>query len=341
MGDSGPRSLHCVVGAILLLAVVTTGVVSGDSRDRVVTYLTGNGEWRIFDPAHRKDELFMSGRPGAVYWDSTETHAEYIASGTLFRIQWEMGAQPWPVLQLPSSPGLSDWWFNPDSSCWQASAGGGVLRRPAKDGAPYGWCHSELWQSDRKGDTWRIIQTDTTDCGGCYFCETWKIPNPRAIRRNSALGFERLQSAMTIDGWGGTPVAIPPPAGEPPSRFKWYFIPFRTVPGRGLALRIVQRTPYPKVFLAPLYLVDRTRGTQRLLETPYFRRDEEMSRTGMAENDGFLLVSGYRTYVYDLSTGDQILDPPGYGDRPAVWIKRPAPARIDTLGLRRLRERFR
>ena len=55
----------------------------------------------------------------------------------------------------------------------------------------------------------------------------------------------------------------------------------------------------------------------------------------------FLLICGYRPYVYDLSTGEQIFDPPGDVQGPAVWMKRPAPAFVDTAGLRRLQARFR
>lgn len=345
-GRRSYRGLHCAIApALLFLAVMASVVARGDSRDRVITYMPrGGSEWRIFDPARRKDELFTASQPRGVYWDSTESYVEYMNSETLFRIQWEMEAQPWPVLQLPSpSRDVSDWWFNPDSGCWQASAGGVVARNPARGEPLYVRCHYELWQSNREGAAWRIAQAETTDtdCRGCSFCNAWKIPDPRAIRRKTVIGFDQLHEAMTIDGWGGTPVVIPPPAGEPPSWLKWYFIPLRSDPERGLALRMGRRSPDLKTFMVPFYLMDRRRGTQRLLETPGLRRDEETWNVGMAENDGFLLVSGNRTYVYDLRTGEQVLNPPGYGDRPAVWIKRPAPARVDTLGLRRLRERFR
>lgn len=327
-----------VILAVAILASAVSGSAFSETRDRVITYFD-HGEWRIFDPARRTDELFLKlGTARGVYWDTTETYVEYLDSGQLFRIEWELDAQPWLELQVPQ---VSDWWFNRDSLCWQASSGGGVPRNWARGEAPYTRCHSDLWQSDRDGTNWRIIRSDTTNCGGCYFCEKWQVSDSSVIRRRAAIGLNQLQASMTIDRWGGTPVAIPPPTGEPPSQPDWYYIPFRTAPGRGLALRIGHRSPDLTTFRVPFYLIDRRRGTQRPFETPHLRRDADTWHVGMAEHDGFLLVSGIRTYAYDLNTGDQIFLRPGASPRNAVWIKRPVPARVDTVGLRRLRERFR
>jgi hypothetical protein len=80
---------------------------------------------------------------------------------------------------------------------------------------------------------------------------------------------------------------------------------------------------------------------QQLLETPENYRDQDLGPTGMEEHDGFLLVSADRTYVYDLRTAEQILAQPNASVRGAVWIKAPAPASVDSLGLSRLRKRFR
>jgi hypothetical protein len=333
-----------VIGVLILSATARAGERRG-THDRVVAYFTGRpsgGDWRIFDPVSRTDTLFGSFGGGAVYWDTTESYAEYLASGRLYRVEWEMEAQPWPEVQLPSEVfDLVDWWFNPDSLCWQAAGLGGVPRNFARNEARFSHCHSELWQSDQSGDDWRIADAETTDCGGCYFCETWENPNPRATRRRPAIGLNRLREAMTIDGWGGTPEKVPPPVGESPSTFDWYFIAFRTAPGRGLALRLGHRTPDLRTFMMPFYLMDRVRGTQRLLETPESYRDQELWRIGMAEYDGYLLVSGTRNYVYDLSTGEQIFHPRSHAGSGAVWIARPRPARVDSIGLRRLRARFR
>jgi len=187
------------------------------------------------------------------------------------------------------------------------------------------------------GANWRIAQTETTECGGCYWCTDLKALDPGAVRRKAAIGIRQLHAGMSLDAWGGKPVAIPPPAGEPIFPLKWYFIPFRSAPGRGLALRIREHPPGPKVLVAPLYFMDRTHGTQRLVETFGFRRDQEDWRMRMIEHDGFLLVSSSGI----ANTGEQIFHPPGYARLTAGWVKRPRPVRVDAAGLRRLRERFR
>jgi len=301
----------------------------------------------------RNDELFRSFERGCrgLAWDSTESYVEYMESGKFYRVEWEEDAQPWPVVQLPGTWDLQNCWFNPDSQSWQASAAGGVPRTWARNEPYYARCHSELWQSDREGEHWRIAQADTTDCGGCWFCTEWKIPNPGAVRRSAPLGLSQLQARMAIDTLGAQLIAIPPPGGESAVPYDWYIMPLQSAPGRGLALRIRQHPPSPeKTPFAPFYLLDRRRGTERILETPGLARDDNASGLRFLERDGFLLVlskdprhytAGKRNYVFDLSTGDQIFHPPQCESVTAVWVKRPRPARVDVAGLRRLRERFR
>ncbi len=314
---------------------------------RVVTYFldTSAGgqpitQWRVFDPVTRTDTLFGTISARGVYWDTTETNVEYVSGDQVFRVRWEVGAQPWPILRLPVY-GLADWWFNPDSLCWQAAGLGGVPRQWTRNQAPYARCHSELWQSDRDGGAWRIIVADTAECGGCYFCETWRVRDSTAIHRRAAVGLDRLQQAMTLDSWGGTPEPIPPPRGESPTSSNWIYIPCRGVPGRGLAFRITRQSNGLQTLMPPFYLMDRTKGTQQPLETPELHRDVLYGQMAMEEQGGFLLISGIGTSVFDLRTGAQLVTQPYFRVRRAVWIKPLAPPSVDSLGLRRLRERFR
>ena len=351
LGTLHRRRFFAAIPAVALLVSIASGAEHRATHDRVITYLSETSrdgalvvEWRIFDPVVRTDTLFRSfsgHEPVGIYWDTTGADVQYLDSGTLFRNRWELASQPWPVLQLPENRDISDWWFNADSLCWQAVAVVAVSHGQTWSGTPLHRCRMELWQSDRDGAAWHAALAETIDCEDCSLCRSWKVPDPRGVRRQAAIGFSQLQEAMTIDDWGGTPEAISPPAGESATSSGWRFIPSRSAPERGLALRIGQRSPNLKTLMGPFYLADRRRGTQRLLETPALRRDEETWRMGMVEHDGFLLVTGIRTYVYDLNTGDQIFHPSGYVRRAAVWVKRPPPASVDSLGLRRLRARFR
>jgi len=311
---------------------------------RVVTYFIDrsvNGqavsEWRILDPVTRIDTLFGDISARGVYWDTTETSAMYLSGDRLFKVRWEMGALPWPISRLPSYD-FDDWWREAGTRRLRA-----VMVRALWHGAtPTGWCRTETWQSDREGSSWKLARTDTTRCEDSYtYPGGWRVSDPSDTRRGPAIGLRQLQDAMTIDAWGGRPESVRPPHGESASSANWYFIPCRSVAGRGLVFRILRRPGGLKTFMAPFYLVDRARGTQQLLETPAMYRDQDLRLMGMEEQDGFLLISGIRTYVYDLRTGTQILAQPNASVRHAVWIKAPAPPSVDSLGLRRLRERFR
>jgi len=351
---SRPPGPHPTIGPLvhLLAATVTAclwclpalAVQAPRSSRSVITYFVARNvhgkrvvEWRIFDPASRVDTLFATVGAKNVNWDTSGTSVEYVAGGQLLRLQWEWGAQPWPILQLPAG-GLTDCWFNPDSSCWQAAAVGGVPRNYSSNEPPYAQCHSELWESDRDGHNWRIIGADTSSCGGCYFCETWSLSGNPAIRRKPSAGLKQLQNAMTADAWGGPPEPTWPPDGGPQGPPDWYFIPFRTIPKKGLDLRIGTRNGV-RVVRAPFFLMDLRRGTAKELETPYMRQEDW--QLGFEERDGFLLVTGLRTYVFDLRTGELIFSPPEVVVQGAAWINPPAPPSVDKPGLQRLRQRFR
>ena len=336
----GPCWLAVALAAGALLPSPARAASTGQSGP-VITYFCG-GDWRVFDPLTREDFLFGSIGGSAAYWDTAGGNVEYLSGNTLFRVRWEMRAQPWPLLLLPARP-FVDWWFNPDSACWQAMTVKAISHAQTPGERPAHRCRTELWQSNGDGTAWHIARVETTECtdSNTPYPGGWRVPDPPGIRRRSAIGFVQLQDAMTVDAWGGKPEPIAPPKGESISRLPWFYIPFRSVPGRGLALRIGQRPSGLKTFMVPFYLMDRRHGTQRQVETPTLYRDQELWRMGMEERDGFLLVSGIRTFLFDLNTGEQILPQAPDNVSSAVWIKRPAPATEDSLGLRRLRARFR
>ena len=142
---------------------------AGEPCDRVVSYFLypyqgsqlKQHEWRIFDPSGGSDTLFLA-LPGdfeGVRWDTPLTTAFFSSGRSLYRVEWKVGAAPKLIGQLPEVQGGRDWWFNPDSSCWQYATLRGI--GPEADPSRY-WC--ELWQSSRDGSTWRRVHADTVDC---------------------------------------------------------------------------------------------------------------------------------------------------------------------------------
>lgn len=346
--------LRCLVAGLCVLASATSahsGATPGravpDGRS-VVTYFVDKNveghivtEWRVFDPATRVDTIFGALSARSVYWDTTESTAEYLSGDQLFRVSWEYGAQPWPVLRLPNYD-VRDWWLDAVTRTWRAMVVHGVSCDHSSNPRSPWCCRAEMWQSDRDGLSWQLARAETTDCEDSHtYPGGWRVADPPGTRRSPAIGLRQLQDAMSLDAWGGKPEPISPPRGEMSGSTPWVYVPFRTAPGRGLAFRLGHRPLGLTTLAAPLYLVDRSRGTQKLLDTPFMRRDEENWRLGFEEQGGYLLLSGTRTYLFDLSTGAQILPQPCCSVRQAVWVKPLAPASVDTLGLQRLRERFR
>lgn len=322
--------------------------MSAPSRRSVVTYFVDKNvqgqivtEWRVFDPATGVDTLFGALSARSVYWDTTESIAEYISGDQLFRVSWEHGAQPWPLLRLPNYD-VRDWWLDAVTKTWRAMVVRGVSCEHASSQRSPWCCRAEMWHSNRSGSSWQLARAETTDCEDSHtYSGGWRVADPPGTCRSPAIGLRQLQDAMSLDAWGGKPEPIPPPRGEVSGGAPWVYVPFRTSLGRGLAFRLRRSPRGITTLAAPLYLIDRSRGTQQLLDTPFMRRDEEAWQLGFEEQEGYLLLSGTRTYLFDLRTGAQILPQPCCSVRQAVWIKPLAPASVDTLGLQRLRERFR
>lgn len=172
------------------------------------------------------------------------------------------------------------------------------------------------------------------------------LPWPRlgdgsATSRAPRILWSDLEGQLSADRWGGTPKAIPPPQGEFADQGAWEFVPSRSVPGTGLAMRVVARPNGPRVRM-PMYFLDRRHGAQRVVDLglgpPAFANRE--FRLLMAERDGFLLIDGSRIWVLDLHDGTPSVVGEGHCGK-AVWVPAPNPAREDAAGLRRLRARFR
>jgi hypothetical protein len=104
---------------------------AGERCDQVVSYFRSvpggspeKREWRIFDPSRRTDVLFLT-LPGGfdgVRWDTTFSVAWFSSGLELYRVDWKLGAKPVRIGPLPRVDELQGWWFNPDSSRWQADS---------------------------------------------------------------------------------------------------------------------------------------------------------------------------------------------------------------------------
>ncbi len=298
----------------LTLAVLLSGPTSsaGEVCDRVLCYFCGSdtaAQWRIYDPVRGTDTLFLTlSKPGTVRWDSSLTHVEYLSGSDLFVADWRFGATPHRVARLPELPSIDDWWFNPDSLCWQLWR---MAPLPEGPGGPlYQDCRAELWQSSRDGTDWHLAVADTEDCQDWYYepgfrpsfgSETYWAPR---MRRVPTVTPDDLTHKVSPESPGAELVESAPECDEP-----MYDAPSRTVPGRWIQFRYLDdAAPEPSRVLYPVHLVDRERGTRTLLCGPDVSCPEEILSTTVSEECGLVLVvrAPELTRLVDIATGREV-----------------------------------
>ena len=120
------------IAAALVVAACCTACITARASEpcgQVVSYFMypfqGSAlkqhEWRIYDPSPGGDALFLANAGGfdELRWDTTFSTAWYRSGKRLYAVDWKRGAKPRSICRLPGVKGLVDWWFNPDSACWQ------------------------------------------------------------------------------------------------------------------------------------------------------------------------------------------------------------------------------
>lgn len=306
---------------ILLLALllpawavlVSAGVSrAGENCDRVLCYFAGSEnevQWRIYDPVRATDKLFLKlPRPETVRWDSSLTRVEYRVGNQLFKADWKLGTRPHPVARLPELPSIQDWWFNPDSLCWQLFTMIALAERP--DGPRYQDCRAELWQSSRDGKDWHFVVAGAQDCEGWYY-----EPGFRPRFESGPGGASRARGVpmvtsddLTHSPSPGSAGAEPIESSSPECDFPLYYAPSRTIPGRGVSFRYLCGAPEPSRVISPVHLVDREHGVHDLLCGPD-PCPGEITDTRVSEECGLLLVScGLgTTRLVDIKTGRDVI----------------------------------
>lgn len=292
--------------------------------DSVVTYFAypyqgsarTDDEWHVYDPVTRMDEIFLASRRpvGLVRWDTTFAGAFFDCGDTLYRIEWEQGAKPVFASRLPQGAGRVDWWFNPDSACWQVAT---MAYAP-----PGGmWC--ELWQSSQDGQEWRRLLADTVGCSSSPECDTWPWYDLPQVRQAPSISGDDLAAEAGVERFMDRMLPFDAPSFglEPSEDLEWKFLPLDPEQRRGLAFRFLFGSE--DGVSGPFYLVDlRNRSKTRIPLDP----SDETSwfRMLVSERCGFLLVpgGGDMPLVVDLSSGEA-LNHPAWNTDGAVWVPRP------------------
>lgn len=200
--------VRCWIAAALVIATCCTASVSARATEpcaQVVSYFMypdqGSAlkqhEWRICDPSHGGDALFLANAGGfdEVRWDTNFRTAWYRSGLTLYAVDWKRGAKSKPICTLPEIKSPVDWWFNPDSACWQY----GSAAMFDSGGARLHFA-CELWQSSRDFRHWRRIRSDTLECESGE-CDEWSWTEGEWARHAPAISPRDLADCGTVL-WG-------------------------------------------------------------------------------------------------------------------------------------------
>jgi hypothetical protein len=280
-------------------------------------------EWRIFDPARNRDELFLTlpGGFGGVRWDTTFTSAYFLSGDSLCLVEWKWGATPRVVTRLPAGVQAADWWFNPDSSCWQAVR---ILWQSEADHDYYSTYFGELWQCSRDGARWRRVRADTLDCADLH-CTQWNARNGPLGRRLSMILWDDLERRAQNGLEDGEAVGLDTAAvrlfENEDNPGDWYFMPSKRSARRGVGFRL-SRAEVTQVS-GPYFVVDLDHRTKRLLQTGH---DDSEAWTGrcFSEQCGLLLVPGTtgNPVIVDTGTGALVFSQT-WNAEGAVWLRGP------------------
>ena len=276
-------------------------------------------EWRVFDPSSRTDTLFLAFAGGfeGVRWDTMFRAVFFDSGDSLYRVDWKLGAKPRLVSRFPRVQGRQDWWFNPDSACWQLAAMRPI--GPAQTSTRY-WC--ELWQSSPNAASWHRVRSDTVPCESDE-CDTWPWYNKPFARRAVSKTLGDLEDDAKAGAWFERTLPFDTAAvavgGDESS--EWRFLEVGESTHRGLVFRFMASDQ--DVVCGPIYFVDL--GTRTKTEVPIDPND----KTGwyerlVSERCGLLLVPGAsgNPIVVDARSGRVLFSRTWFVSR-AVWVVRP------------------
>ena len=261
------------VGRVLASAIIllTLGLAQRTwagtpACDRALTYFRSSGgaiEWRVYDPASRRDALFQTveGVPSEMTWDTSLTRVDFIVDRTLYRALWRAGSKRQIMCRFPAKPEACYWWFNPDSACWQFATSRVDLHIPSREYPSASACQSELWQSSRDGQRWHLVRNDTTvsDMDDCGLSEGLSS----LIRREPKVTREEFAPPLSETS-GEEDHKFPPNSAADSTVWEQLYVPLASVPEVGVEMFYRWGSTYWSV-AGPAWLVNKSTGVRQVL----------------------------------------------------------------------------
>ena len=234
-------TIRCVLAygiAALMLGCVTAAWAGTPACNRAFTYFRTSGgkiQWRVYDPASGSDALFLTveGVPSEMLWDTSLSRVDFLVGRKLHRAPWRARSRDRIVATFPEKPEACDWWFNPDSLCWQFVTQRVDLHIPARLYPDASACRYELWQSSRDGQLWHVVRSDTTaldmeDCGLSEGVSSLIRREPTVTRDEFA---PPLSEILREDDH-----RFPPDSTTDSTGWERLYVPLASVPGVGVEM---------------------------------------------------------------------------------------------------------
>ena len=272
-------------------------------------------EWRLFDPASRRDTLFMTFDvfPVHMRWDPAFREVEFLLGDHVMRGPWRSGATMIEQVRLPSDSSVCDFWES-RPGVWHATIQE-TFRTEAAEGYSYELNVATRWDHAKAAWVAAVVDTGGDQYGSCFTSERLDqdAPHPPRIEIHAML------DSMRIGSYQDSALSIP--VGEDCHNcdgFVW--IPLREDRSMGLEMGSGMGDTYHA--FAPVTWVDRA-NSQRAVVYAAAGVDDQIA---FGVRGDFLLIAtefeGKHPSIIDLRNGKTVMRVDGPSAR-AVWV--PAP----------------
>jgi len=274
-------------------------------------------EWRLFDPATRRDTLFMTFDvfPAHMRWDPPFREVEFLLGDRVMRGPWRSGAAMIEQVRLPSDSSMCDFWES-RPGVWHATYQE-TFRTEAAEGYSYELNVATRWDHAKAAWVAAVVDTGGDNYGGCLTSERLDEDAPRPPR----IEIQAMLDSMRIGSYQDSALSIP--VGEDSHNYDGFvWIPLREDRSMGLEMGAGTGDTYHA--FAPVTWVDRVHSRRATVYAP--GQAGLFDQIGFAVRGDFVLIAseseGEHPSIVDLTNGKTVMRVDGPSAR-AVWV--PAP----------------
>jgi hypothetical protein len=274
-------------------------------------------EWRLFDPATRRDTLFMTFDtfPAHMRWDPAFREVEFLLGDRVARAPWRSGAAMVEQVRLPSDSSVCDFWESRPGA-WHALYQE-TFRTEAAEGYSYELHVATRWDHAKAAWVAAAVDTGGDNEGGCFTSERLEQDAPRPPR----IEVQAMLDSMRIGNYQDSALSIP--IEDPHHSFDaWVWVALREDRSMGLEMGAGTGDTYHA--FAPVTWVDRVHSRRATVYAPGQAGMNDQIAFGV-RGDFVLIASEYEggnPSIVDVRDGNIVMRVDGPSAR-AVWVPTP------------------